>query len=137
MSFVIDASLVLAWSFEDERTPAVMAALRRVEAESAEAPSLWPLEIVNSLTVAVRRQRITLQERDDMLAHLAGLPVALDPTTPERIFGPVAAVCDRFRLTAYDAAYLELAERRDLPLATLDRALRSAAIAAGRPVFPA
>jgi predicted nucleic acid-binding protein len=91
---------------------------------------LWRLEVGNSLTVAVRRGRIDVDFRRAALADLALLDIAIDQSTDSDAWGETL-LADRFRLTLYDAAYLELARRRVLPLATLDGALCSAAMGLG------
>ena len=136
MSLVIDNSVALAWCFENERTPGLMALLDRVEADGAFAPQLWPLEATNTLLVAERRGRIGAYERMDLLAFLNGLPITLDAETARRAWAETTMLAGRWSLTAYDAAYLELAVRRALPLATLDTALVRAAAAAGVDVLP-
>lgn len=131
MSLVVDASLTLAWYFEDERTPAVDDLLDRVVREGAIVPSLWRLEVVNGLQVAIRRRRIDAAYRDRALQQLGLLPITVDAETVTRAWTTTLGLADRFGLTIYDATYLELAQRRALPLATLDRALRSAGRALG------
>jgi predicted nucleic acid-binding protein len=91
---------------------------------------LWRLEVGNSLTVAVRRGRIDVDFRRAALADLALLDIAIDQSTDSDAWGETL-LADRFRLTLYDAAYLELARRRVLPRATLDGALCSAAMGLG------
>ena len=135
MSLVVDASLTLAWYFEDERTPAIDALLDRVAQNSAFVPSLWRLEVVNGLQTAVRRRRIDNAYRDNALQQLGLLPIAVDADTGAHAWTTTLGLADRCALTIYDATYLELAQRRALPLATLDRALRSAAQALGVPLL--
>lgn len=131
MSLVVDSSMTLAWYFEDEKTDASLAVLHRVVAAGAVVPALWRLEVASGLQVAVRRRRITLAYRDASLDDLRALTVAVDPQTDHHAWTATLVLSDRYRLTPYDAAYLELALRRALPLATLDAALRDAAQAAG------
>ena len=90
-------------------------------------PGLWRLEVANILEMGVRRGRHDADFRDATLADLALLPVRVDPDTDRQAWGATAQLAARQRLTLYDAAYLELARRRGLPLATLDRELRTAA----------
>lgn len=127
MSLVIDSSMTLAWYFEDEKTSASLAVLNRVVEEGAVVPALWHLEVLNGLQVAVRRGRITAAYRDASLADLGALVIAIDPGTNEHAWSATLRLCERFGLTAYDAAYLELAQRRQLSLATLDGELIRAA----------
>jgi predicted nucleic acid-binding protein len=127
VSLVIDSSMTLAWYFQDERTDASLAVLRQVVEAGAIVPALWRLEVLNGLQVAVRRGRIDRAYRDASLADLQSLVIAIDPGTNRQAWSATLRLCDRFGLTAYDAAYLELAQRRQLPLATLDVALAEAA----------
>lgn len=127
MTFVLDNSVALAWCFKDEQTPAVMALLDRATEAGASAPGLWPLEAVNGLMVAERKRRISAATREELVGFLRDLPIMLDGETGGRAWEATARLAERFRLSAYDAAYLELAERRGMPLATLDGDLRKAA----------
>ena len=137
MSLVLDASVAIAWCMEEERTPAVLALLHQVTEQGAEAPQLWPLEVTNILVMAARRGRMPSDRVDGLLGFLRDLPVALDDATATQAWGATALLAERHRLSVYDAAYLELALRRDLPLATLDAALGKAAEQAGvRVVLP-
>jgi predicted nucleic acid-binding protein len=131
VSVVIDASIMLSWYFEDERTPASNAVPDQVTAAGAVVPSLWKLETANGLQIAIRRQRIDAAFRDLALFHLARLPITIDPETDLHAWITTLQLADHFQLTTYDAAYLELAQRRMLPLATLDAQLRRAAEALG------
>ncbi len=94
--------------------------------EGAVVPSLWRLEVGNSLTVAMRRNRIDADFRRAVLADLALLDITTDTQTDAHAWSEALHLADRFRLTLYDAAYLELAQRQTLPLATLDSELRAA-----------
>jgi predicted nucleic acid-binding protein len=131
MTFVLDSSVTLAWCFEDERTDETDALLRRVASSGAAAPVLWPLEVLNGLAMGERRHRLTADERLRLTEFLRDLPVKIDPEATERAWTSIAALASRFRLTVYDAAYLELAQRLELPLATLDEDLRNAASSLG------
>lgn len=131
MSIVLDSSATLAWVHGDERTPAIEAAFDRVAERGAVVPSLWHLEVANSLTVAVRRKRMSPAERADILADLAQLDVTVDGETEEHAWKATTQLADLHGLSVYDAAYLELAQRKRLPLVTLDKALIRAAMAAG------
>lgn len=131
MSLVIDSSITLAWFFKDERTPAVLAVFSDVQDAGAVVPILWRYEVANALQMAVRRRRITTADRDETLADLTEIDVMLDPEGNEHAWSSSLRLSDRHRLTVYDAAYLELAQRRRLPLATLDRALIRAGEAEG------
>lgn len=131
MTCVIDASITLSWHFEDERTKAADLVLDRVSDGGAFVPALWRLEVANGFRTAIRKKRIVASFRDEALLSLANLSITLDPDTDAQSWTGILALADRFDLTPYDAAYLELARRRALPLASLDRDLRSAARAFG------
>lgn len=131
MSVVVDSSVTVAWCFADERTAAVDAVLVQVTESGAVVPSLWRLEVANALQMAVRRKRIDAAFRDASLADLRSLEVDIDPQTDQQAWTTTLHLAERFQLTLYDAAYLELAQRLELPLATLDRELRTAAGALG------
>jgi predicted nucleic acid-binding protein len=127
VSLVLDPSMALSWYFEDECSPAADARLERVAEDGAVVPSLWRLEIANGLQIALRRGRINRAFRDRTLAELARMPITVDPDTDSDAWTSTLQLADRFQLAVYDAAYLELAQRRCLPLATLDKPLRAAA----------
>jgi predicted nucleic acid-binding protein len=127
VSLVLDASLTLGWYFEDERSKAGDAVLDKVTEDGAVVPVLWRYEVANGLQTAVRRKRIDALYRDASLAELRLLPIMVDRAGDDVVWTATLGFADRFGLTIYDAAYLELAHRRSLPLATADRALRTAA----------
>ena len=127
MSLVIDSSVTLAWIYADETTEAVRRVFHLLAQAGAWIPSLWRLEVANVLEMGVRRKRHDAAFRDATLADLTLLPITLDPDTDRHAFGPTLHLAERHNLTLYDAAYLELAQRRALPLATLDTQLRAAA----------
>jgi len=131
VSLVLDASLTLSWYFEDERTPAADALLDQVAEQGAYVPTLWRLEVANGLQVSVRRKCFDASFRDNALKQLARMPITVDTDTDSYAWSTTLHLADRFQLTLYDAAYLELARRRLLPLATLDQPLRTAANALG------
>jgi predicted nucleic acid-binding protein len=127
LTLVVDASVALTWCFEDERTPATIAVLDRVVRDGAMAPLLWPFEVLNALAAAQRRNRLDSERRLRLAGFLRQLPIAIDDDTIEYAWTISAQLAERHQLTVYDAAYLELAQRMSLPLATLDGDLRSAA----------
>lgn len=131
MSLVLDTSITLSWYFEDERTPASHTVLHRVAQHGAFAPTLWRLEVANGFASAIRRKRIDRAYRDASLTDLAAMTIAIDPETDGQAWSATLRLADRYDLTIYDATYVELALRRQLPLATLDEAMRRAAQAAG------
>lgn len=129
MPFVVDASVALAWCFEDEATPQTEAVLDRLSHDTAVVPSLWELEVSNVLLAGERRDRLTESQSARFVALLAQLPILVDTASVD--VGAVLAAGRQHLLTAYDAAYLVLAEREGVPLATLDARLRAAAQAVG------
>jgi predicted nucleic acid-binding protein len=131
VSLVLDSSATLAWIYGDETTEPIRRLFDLVADEGAVVPSLWWLEVANSLTVAVRRGRIDAGFRRAALSDLRLLDIATDQHTDLHAWSETLDVADRFQLTVYDAAYLELAQRRGLPLATLDEELCTAAAALG------
>ena len=137
MIFVVDSSIALTWCFEDEATPTADALLVRLTKDGAHAPSLWALEVLNALVMAQRRGRITSETRQDRLALLHALPITLDTETAAQAWTTTNRLAERYDLTLYDAAYLELAQRLNVPLATLDADLRKAANALGVPLLGA
>ncbi|HUY69222.1 MAG TPA: type II toxin-antitoxin system VapC family toxin [Alphaproteobacteria bacterium] len=131
MTMVIDSSVTLAWCFEDERTDAATALLRQVAENGAIVPDIWRYEIANGLHTAMIKGRIDKKYRDATFADLDKLSITIDPESNRETWGRTAQQAERFRLTIYDAAYLELAARLGAPLATFDHALIKAAKAAG------
>lgn len=130
MTFVIDASVVGCWAFDDEEHAVASDARERVRRDGAHAPSLWWYEVYNLLLVNERRGRIAEAMASDFLLNLAAIPIRIDT---EPIGAALMDVARRYRLSVYDAAYLELAARLRIPLVTLDRSLAKAAEAAGLP----
>jgi len=129
--FVIDASVTLAWCFADEANDAADAVLGRLDGEPAVAPAHWPLEVANALRSAERRGRLDAADLPRLRALLASLPVEIAPVElATAVFG-VLETARSHDLTAYDAAYLDLAATRGLPLATADARLRAACARAG------
>jgi len=137
MSFVVDSSVAMAWVLADEATPAADALLDSLgSGPQALAPALWAWEVVNVLLSIERQKRATPAAVASALARLRALPIELDPEGPALAFHTTRDLAARHRLTAYDAAYLELALRLGLPLATLDHDLRRAARAERVTVLP-
>ncbi len=128
---VVDSSVTLTWCFEDEQTAASLALLEQVVEHGAVAPTVWPLEVLNALVMAERRKRVDAAQRQRLTGFLRDLPIALDAETAAQAWSATVQLAERHRLTVYDAAYLELAQRRGLPLASLDNELRAAAEAVG------
>ena len=128
-SFVLDASVAVAWCFDDESTPAARALLDRLRDAPGHVPELWALEIGNILLGAERRRRITQARTVEFLGILGELDIRVDADLPGRAFRDVLPLARERRLTTYDATYLELAMRLGMPLATKDTALARAATA--------
>ena len=133
---VLDSSVTLSWCFDDEATPAVDAVMRRVAAEGAVVPSLWRYEIANGLQMALRRKRIDAGFRERMLERIDLLHIQLDSDSDGYAWTASVQIASRHDLTVYDAAYLELAQRRRVDLATLDAALIGAAAVGGVRTIP-
>ena len=122
--FVLDASVVLTWCFPDENTDlARQVADRFKRGETALAPSFWPHEVLNALLAGEKRKRISREMIGSFLDDLVALPVILEQIPAGIIFDRVRALSRKHGLTAYDAAYLDLALENGLALATLDEAL--------------
>jgi predicted nucleic acid-binding protein len=128
MPFVIDASITIAWAMPDETDEVADIAYDRLLEDEAFAPALWWYEVRNVLMANERRKRADRQRIVAFLAALERLPITLDHSPDEPALLGLAGT---FRLTVYDAAYLELAIRRSLPLASLDRELLDAARSSG------
>ncbi len=132
MPFVLDASVTLAWCFEDETSPIADNVERRIRsAERPHVPICWAYEVANAVVAAERRRRLTPDAALRAMNLVGALPVVLDDPSLPVVWGAVLDAARAFGLSTYDAAYLELALREGLPLATLDRALERAARQAG------
>ena len=134
---VFEASVALAWCVDDEVTPDLDALLVLAQDLGIWVPGLWHLEVANALKVAVRRRRLVPKRIAQSLALLALANLHVDEDTARRAWSPTLALSNRHGLTFYDAAYLELALRRQPPLASLDADLRAAAAAEGVISLPA
>jgi len=133
---VIDASVALSWVYSDEHSAVSDALLGRVSHEGAVVPSLWRLEVANSLQTGIKRKRIDAAYRDSSIQIFLRLPIEIDLETNDHAWTAVLHLADMHQLTVYDAAYLELAVRRRLPLATRDEDLAAAASSAGVVLLP-
>ncbi len=131
LGLVLDNSISIAWCFEDETGAYADAVLDRLASTRAVVPALWPLEAANALLMGERRKRTTEAKVARWIAFLASLPITIDDATNAHAWGDTLSLARGHGLTAYDAAYLELAMRRGLPLATLDAKLKAAAEAVG------
>ena len=125
--FVIDNSIVMSWCFEDEGNSYAEAVLESFEAGQAFVPAIWPLEVGNVLLVAERKKRLSKASVARFLELLGGLPIVVEQETADRMFKEILALAREHRLSTYDASYLDLAMRLDLPLSTQDTSLVKAA----------
>ena len=133
--FVLDNSIVMAWSFEDESNDYADAVLDRLATTRAVVPGLWPLEVANALLMGERRMRSTEAETIKWTGMLVSLPIVIDGETNAHAWSDTLNLARGHNLTAYDAAYLELAIRLGLPLATIDAKLKVAAENVGVTLF--
>jgi predicted nucleic acid-binding protein len=131
MSLVLDGSAVLAWIYPDEQGDLADRIFEQVIALGAWVPSLWRLEVANGLRTGLRRGRINITDRNAALADMSVLRITVDLETDQHAWRTTLQLSDRFDLTVYDAAYLELAQRRALSLGSLDEELCAAARALG------
>jgi len=125
--FVLDNSIVMAWCFEDEANDVADAVLDCLQTKAAIVPAIWPLEVGNVLLVAERRGRLSEADAVRFLRMLSSLPIHSEPETQQRAMGVILSLAREYKLSTYDASYLDLAMREGVPLATLDKALARAA----------
>ena|SRR6266550_3007135 len=136
MALVVDASVALAWALPDESSEYADAVLAVVERDGLRVPELWAREIANGLAVAYLRKRITSADEQAFLAGLSHLSIDVEQAAPAlTVVRDGTAAAMRYGLTAYDAAYVDLASRERLTLATLDKAMRKAAEQSGVTIF--
>ena len=136
-AFVLDCSIAAAWLFEDESSPETDNLLAHLKDGGASVPNLWHLEVSNVLIQAEKRGRITPAQIAARLELLGSLPITTDIETAFRTFREIIKLARDQKLTTYDAAYLELAIRQGVPLATQDKALIRAAKTVGVEILPA
>ena len=129
--FVVDASLTLSWCFADESNPYSRRVLAALQSTYAAVPALWPFEVASVLAMAERRQRITARGVAEFLETLQRLPIQVERREALWLWQAILPLVRSHHLSAYDAAYLELAAREKLPLATLDKDLEAASRLAG------
>ena len=135
--FVLDGSVTMAWFFADEATPAVDALLDRLSGGGrALVPRHWFLEVGNTLLMGERRKRCSEAEAANFLGILRALAIDVDPEAESQAASAAYGLARSHRLTLHDAAYLELAMRASLPLASLDTELRASAKKAGVKCLP-
>jgi predicted nucleic acid-binding protein len=132
---VLDGSVTMAWCFDDEATPYTNGVRDRLADVRAVVPTIWPLEVANAAIVGERRNRLDEARTCRFFSLLDGLLIVIDDETSGRAFGETPHLCRAHNLSAYDAACLELAMRRGLPLACLDGKLKAAASAVGVPLL--
>ena len=125
--FVLDCSVAMAWCFEDEAADYADRVLKKLAKREAVVPAIWPLEVANVLLVGERRKRLTKADSSRFLELLQGLPITIDVQATSRAFGDIISVARSLTISAYDAAYVELAMREGLQLATRDDSLHKAA----------
>lgn len=123
---ILDSSVTLAWFVPDESSGATQKLLDRVVEHGAVVPQHWQIEVGNALLMAIRRRRIPARIRDEALAQLLRMQIEIDAETLSQAWHSSMGLADAYGLTLYDACYLELAQRRGLPLASLDKKLRTA-----------
>lgn len=132
---VIDASVALSWCFADERTGPSQKLLERVILNGALVPNLWHLEICNSLLIGEIRGRITIESIVEQFKNFDEMPIEVDLQTSTAAWGSIARIARAYKLTSYDAAYVELAHRHSIELATRDKAMIKAAAGLQVPLF--
>ncbi len=133
--FVLDCSVTMAWCFEDENDSRAQAVLAALSSQEALVPGHWSLEVANVLAGTERRKRIAAAQIPRFLEILNSLPIVVDDQTAKNAFGDVLTLARTHRLTAYDAAYLELALRKGCPLASFDAPLNETAVGLGIAMF--
>lgn len=131
MAFVVDASVTLAWHFRDEANPLANAILERTIVEAIVVPTHWALEVANGVVMGERRGRASQDQAARLMQRLDAIDIEVDDIGHESVMTFIMPLARAHRLTVYDALYLELAERRGLPLATFDGALAAAARSVG------
>ena len=131
MQFVLDCSVAISWCLVDENNGYANAILAMMPDSEAFVPGIWSLEIANTLVVAERRNRITQEQSEQAIALLHSLLIQVDLVTDAKALDATLKLARQEGLAAYDAAYLELALRLQLPLATLDTQLAEAATRCG------
>ncbi len=125
--FVIDNSVVMTWCFKDETSQYADVILDILEVSAGIVTSIWPLEVCNVLLVAERKNRIGEAGSARFIALLSELPIRVEQESPERMIKDIFALARKHKLSSYDASYLDLAMRKGLPIATLDKNLLAAA----------
>lgn len=135
MPFILDASVTMAWVFQDEAVPYANRVLALLSSDSARVPGIWPLEVTNAILNAERRQRVRPSNAARFTALLRALPIHVVDTSIDHALDRILSVARGNNLSAYDASYLDLAMQAGLPLATQDERLRAAAAAVDVPLL--
>jgi len=125
--FVVDNSVVMSWCFKDETSKYTDAVLDHLEQATAFVPAVWPLEVSNVLLVAERRKRLSQADSSRFILLLLELPIIVEQESSARMFSEILALAREYKLSSYDASYLDLAMRKGLPIATTDKNLLAAA----------
>ena len=133
--FVIDNSVVMSWCFKDEANQYADAVLQKLATGRAMVPAIWPLEVVNVLLVAERKERLKQSASVHFLSLLLELPIAVEPDWPLTSMPDLLSLGRNLELSSYDLSYLDLAMRKGCPLATLDQKLLEAAGMVGVPML--
>lgn len=136
-SFVVDNSVVMSWCFADEDNAYAESVLDCLADAEAFVPAIWPLEAGNVLLAAERRKRLAEASSACFLSLLEGLPIYVEQETPERMLKEILSIGRKYGLSTYDASYLDLAMRLGMPLASLDKRLKNAAVRCGVEIFSA
>lgn len=131
MPFVLDCCVTMAWCFDDEDNPYAGRVLELLRSDSALVPAFWSLEVANTMVIGQRRGRLSAAESTRFLSLLRSLPIESETTDSDYVLTTIRELAVRTGLAAYDAAYLDLALRSGLQLATDDARLRVAALAEG------
>lgn len=133
--FVIDNSVVMSWCFQDETNKYADDVLGFLEEGIAYVPAIWPLEVSNVLLVAERRKRLSQADSSRFISLLNELPIIVDQESPERMLSEILALAREYKLSSYDASYLDLAMRKGLPVATTDINIIAAAKRSSVPII--
>jgi len=133
--FVIDKSVIMSWCFEDEGNGYAEAVLESLETGEAFVPAIWPLDVGNVLLVAERKKRLSHASAVRFLGLLGGLPISVEQEPPDRMLKEILSLAREHELSTYNASYLDLAMRLDLPISTLDTSLLKAAGKCEVPIY--
>lgn len=133
--FVVDNSVVMSWCFKDETNNYADAVLNRLTKVSAIVPLIWPLEVVNVLLSAERQKRLSKSASMRFLTLLSQLPIFVEYERPDKMMKDLLTLARTSNLSSYDASYLDLAMRKGVPIATLDKNLIEAASRVDVPIL--